>query len=294
MEAVTDEIAVLKDPLRPLAKIAFEEPADDPGRSFEWRMRRTSEAHPLTYWRETFRGPFWPIYPAVASIALLATGSLFVTMLFVSLLVMLSAFLSTGKKFRRWVDKKNEAQEDDDRRTRQATARLLLSQEDRRRLEYLEDLTAGIREKIGRGNTTSYDYLEQELGLAALVANYVRCGVALRARRECVSGAKRDFLERRLERLRDAPDSRTVRRQRALLRSRLANFTKLEQEIARLEASMAAIVDYAEMIDEQCVPPVPEVVPDALNEEGMVYDERTDSTVQILYDLDCVCRSKAQ
>ncbi len=112
----------------------------------------------------------------------------------------------------------------------------------------------------------------------------------MRARRECVSGAKRDFLERRLERLREMPESIGVRRQRALLRARLANFGKLEQEIARLEATMAAIVDYAEMIDEQCVPPVPDVVPDAATEEAMVYDEQSDSTVQILYDLECARR----
>ena len=157
-------------------------------------------------------------------------------------------------------------------------------------MEYLEDLTSGIREKLGRGSNVQYDYLEQELSLSALVANYVRCGVALRARRECVSGAKRDFLERRLDRLRESPDSTTSRRQKALLRCRLANFGKLEQEILRLESTMAAIVDYAEMIDEQCVPPVPEVVPDPMGEEAMLYDERNDSTVQLLYDVGNVRR----
>lgn len=288
--AVTHPISVLNDPLHPLAKVAFDDPADDPGRPFEWREPRTGGSHPLVYWRETFRGPFWPIYPAIATISLLATGSLWTMALFVTLMFLLSGVVSTRRKFRRWVDRKTDAQDEDERRTRQATARLLLSQEDRRRLEYLEDLTVGIREKLGRGNVVQIDYLEEELGLAALVANYVRCGVALRARRECVSGAKRDFLERRLDRLRDAQDSKSVRRQRSLLRSRLANFDKLEEEIARLEATMSAIIDYVEMIDEQCVPPVPDVVPDPFGEEGMVYDERTDSSVQLLYDLDCVHR----
>jgi hypothetical protein len=273
-----------------LAKIVFEEQGDDPGRAFEWRSQRTCSAPALTYWRETFRAPFWPIYPAIATIAVLASGSVWVTVFFLALVVAFSGFVSTGKTFRSWVDKKADGHDEDERRTRQATARLLLSQEDRRRLEYLEDLTAGIRDKLGRGNLLQYDYLEQELALSALVANYVRCGVALRARRDCVSGAKRDFLERRLDRLRQDDDSRNIRRQRELLRCRLANFCKLERETARLEATMSAIVDYAEMIDERCVPPVPEVVPDPFGEEAMFYDERSEGTVQLLYDLDVAHR----
>src|SRR5688572_16188495 len=106
--AVADLISVLKDPPQPLGNLAFDDPADDPGRAFEWRFRRNDEAPTLHYWRETFRAPFWPIYPAVGTIALLSTGSLWVTLFFISLLVAISGMISTRRRFRRWVDRKGD------------------------------------------------------------------------------------------------------------------------------------------------------------------------------------------
>lgn len=244
--------------MKVLSLRTFEDPDEDPARCFEWNPSVAGHLSPLTYWRETLRQPLWGATAAVGVVAMLVNGWLAAAGLVIATILGFTLGLSALPPVRRRIARRLEEREEEGRRTRRIAARMSLDERERRGLEYLEDVGAGLRARVTRGEAMDLALFESTCGISTMIACYARCGIALRARRERLARVDRGQLERTLCHLSENPRSRWCERRRVVLEARLEHLDRLDQEIDSLKSIMAAIVERMEMLDEQCVPPVPE------------------------------------
>lgn len=244
--------------MQALSLRTFEDPEEDPARCFEWSPSPAAHLGALTYWRETLRQPLWGATAAVGVVAMLVNGWLSAAGLVIATILAFTLGLSTLPPLRRRIARRLEEREEECRRTRRIAARMSLDERERRGLEYLEDVGASLRARVLRGRTMDLALFEDTCGISTMIACYARCGIALRARRERLARVDRGQLERTLCHLTEDPRSKWCERRRAVLEARLEHLDRLDREIDSLKSIMSAIVERMEMLDEQCVPPVPE------------------------------------
>ena len=250
-----------------LLKTALFDSADDPGGCFVHRAPDVSgRQHPARYLRFAIVSPYTALFPVLTSLlsAMCQTWWIFLIGSLMQLLTTCS--LPRFLWFRQLVDRRLAEAEEAAREAKRAHVRSEIGEEHRGALERLEARVKKVRERAQRGGRACSDLLEDGLGLSELTAMFVRLAVALQARRERLNAANPDLIARRLRELeRSENRAPTSSLWENAMRVRSSNLERLRREVETIESVMASIVEYANFLDECCVPGVPEDLGDRID-----------------------------
>ena len=250
-----------------LLKTAIFDYSEDPGACFIHRAPDTSRrGSGARYLRYAVVSPYTALFPVLTALltAMCQTWWIFLFGTLVQLVTTVS--LPRFGWFRTMVDRRLAEAEEVAQEARRTQVRAEIGEEHRGALERLESRVKKIRERAQRGGRACVELLESGLGLSELTAMFVRLAVALQARRERLNAANPDLIARRLRELERAEHRATsTALWESAMRVRSNNLDRLRCEVETIESVMASIVEYANFLDECCVPPVPDDLGDKID-----------------------------
>ncbi len=261
-----------------LMKTTLFDSSQDPGSCFLHRPPETRERMSgAGYLRFAIVSPYTALFPVLTALLSAMCQTWWIFLIGSVLQLITTVSLPRMAWFRELADRRASEVEEAALETRRAQVRAEIGDEHRGALERLESRVKKVRERAQRGGRVCVELMENGLGLSELTAMFVRLAVALQARRERLNSANPELIARRLRELERAdcrPASAAVWEN--AMRVRSSNLERMRGEVETLESVMASIVEYANFLDECCVPGVPEEMGERI--DGYLSGWRLDTT----------------